>query len=90
MGVIGTAHLELQDGISLRRQDLLADDFWFVDPDAEEILIDRRRKKRYVTTTITRGKVESTALPGFWIKAEWLWADPLPKVLSCVRQILGE
>jgi Uma2 family endonuclease len=65
-------------------------EIWLIDPDAETIMIDRRARKRYRTTEASRGRVESSVIPGFWIKAEWLWADPLPKVLPTLRQILGE
>jgi len=28
-------------------------------------------------------------LPGFWIEVAWLWQEPLPSTLACLRQILG-
>jgi hypothetical protein len=33
-------------------------------------------------------RVPSRALTGFWINASWLWSDPLPKLLPCLRRIL--
>jgi hypothetical protein len=33
--------------------------------------------------------VTSAALPGFWLEADWLWAEPLPDDLECLRLILG-
>jgi Uma2 family endonuclease len=35
------------------------------------------------------GRLSSLVLPGFWIEASWLWQDPLPSTLACLRQILG-
>ncbi|MCI0456847.1 MAG: Uma2 family endonuclease [Gemmataceae bacterium] len=64
-------------------------EIWFVDPDREEILVDRRGKKRYTSKTLTKGRLESTALEGFWIDVEWLWADELPDELNCLREIMG-
>jgi Uma2 family endonuclease len=64
-------------------------EIWFVDPDNQEVLIDRRGKRGYVTTTITAGRAASTVLPGFWVETAWLWADPMPKVGACLRAILG-
>ena len=61
---------------------------WFVDPREEQILIDRKRRKTYATETITTGRAASTVLTGFWVDAAWLWADPLPKRLRCLRAIL--
>jgi len=62
-------------------------ELWFVDPDAEEIIIDRRRKKNYVTTHVSKGKLFSTVLTGFWIDTAWLWAHPLPSLSDCLRKI---
>jgi Uma2 family endonuclease len=64
-------------------------ELWFIDPEEEQVVVDRRRGKRYATTTITTGRVTSTALPGFWIESAWLWDDPLPNVVTCLREILG-
>jgi Uma2 family endonuclease len=63
-------------------------EIWFVDPDNHEIIIDRRGRKGYTTTKISKGKVTSHAMPGFWIDAEWLWSWPLPGELACLRKIL--
>ena len=35
------------------------------------------------------GRVQSAAIPGFWIDIAWLWQDPLPDELHCLEQILG-
>jgi hypothetical protein len=59
-----------------------------VDPDEQRILIDRRRKKGYDEEIVTAGEVASVALLGFWIEVAWLWQEPLPNVLSCLREIL--
>ena len=61
---------------------------WFVDPREEQILIDRKHRKTYATETITTGRTTSTVLTGFWVDAAWLWTDPLPKRLRCLRAIL--
>jgi Uma2 family endonuclease len=64
-------------------------EIWLVDPDAEEITLDRRRGRRYTTTTITTGQVHSAVLQGLWLETAWLWADPLPSFMNCLRQILA-
>ncbi len=66
------------------------EEIWFVDPQREEILVDRRRKKRYASTAVTEGRLTAAALEGFWIDVTWLWADELPDDLTCLREILGE
>lgn len=64
-------------------------EIWFIDPDNRQILIDRKRRKRYTQEVLTRGRVASTVLPGFWIDCAWLWADPLPNRMTCLKKILG-
>ncbi len=63
-------------------------EIWFVDYQNEQILIDRRYRKRYTTETISTGKASSESLRGFWLDTAWLWADPLPKAMQCLRTLL--
>jgi Uma2 family endonuclease len=63
-------------------------EIWFVDPEEEQILVDRRRGRRYVTKTITAGRVRSAVLAGFWLEANWLWSDPPPSTMQCLRTLL--
>ncbi len=65
------------------------EEIWFVDPDAEEILVDRRRRKRYASTTVSKGRLKSTVLDGFWIDVAWLWEEEFPDELTCLKEILG-
>jgi Uma2 family endonuclease len=64
-------------------------EIWFIDPAKKKLIIDRKRGKRYREQVVSSGKVTSDVLTGFWIEADWLWADPLPKRLECLQQILG-
>ena len=64
-------------------------EMWFVDPEEEQIIVDRRRGRRYLTKTIRTGRIKSTVIKGFWIEAEWLWTEPLPNDMQCLRDILG-
>jgi Uma2 family endonuclease len=63
---------------------------WLVDLPNEQVLVDRRRRRRYVTEVVNLGKVQSTVLEGFWLDVSWLWAEPLPKRTTCFRKILSE
>jgi Uma2 family endonuclease len=63
-------------------------ELWFVDPDQHFVLVDRKRGGKYVSKTTRAGKVTSTTVKGFWIEAAWLWTDPLPNVMTCLREIL--
>jgi Uma2 family endonuclease len=63
-------------------------EIWLVDPDEQEITVDRWRGADYATKTYRRGKVASRVVAGFWIDAAWLWADPLPDLPDCLRALL--
>jgi Uma2 family endonuclease len=64
-------------------------EIWLVDPDAQQITVDRRRGKKYTATTTAAGRINSTVVRGFWLDAAWLWTEPLPNVLPCLREILS-
>jgi len=33
------------------------------------------------------GRYHSAVLPGFWLRPEWVWQDPMPAPLACLREI---
>lgn len=35
------------------------------------------------------GKLASRTAPGFYIRPEWLWQEPLPKVPGVLRELLA-
>ncbi len=43
--------------------------------------------KRFAVETVTEGRLESTAVPGFRIEVEWLWQRPLPNQFDCLREL---
>lgn len=81
-----------RDDLSEKRavyRDAGVGEIWFVDTESEQIFVDRKRDGGYVEETVTDGRVSSTALEGFWVTAAWLWSEPLPTLLSCLRTILA-
>ncbi|TDA70264.1 MAG: hypothetical protein D9V47_02110 [Clostridia bacterium] len=46
-------------------------------------------QRGYRRSDHTEGHLASHSLPGFWLEVSWLWQDPLPAALLCLRQILG-
>jgi Uma2 family endonuclease len=64
-------------------------EIWWVDPLGERIILDRRGAKRYGTGIFTQGCVESTVLAGLRLDTAWLWSDPLPNEMQCLRDILA-
>ena len=64
-------------------------EYWLIDPD--------RQQAEFYQLTDTghyrpadldeAGLFHSTVLPEFWLKATWLWQEPLPKVLTVAREL---
>jgi Uma2 family endonuclease len=65
-------------------------EIWLIDPERRTVTVDRRKRRGYEESAHKTGKVESSALPGFWVRTSWLWADPPPNKMTCLRQILRE
>ncbi len=64
-------------------------EIWLIDPFETSLLAEVRTPEGYSTRRIASGRLESKAVPGFWIDADWLWQDELPSTLGCLRQILA-
>jgi Uma2 family endonuclease len=60
-------------------------EYWAVDSERCRVLVHRGGH----TEVWDSGKLESIAVPGFWVQAEWLWQDPLPGALTKLREILA-
>lgn len=68
-------------------------EYWAVDPDERSLhrhLLSGRPYDSYLVSRHTAGRIESQAIAGFWIEVGWLWQEPLPAELECLRTILGE
>lgn len=91
--LVGPADLVIEivsnDSVTRDRRDKLGEyeaagvpEYWLLDP--------RQGKKRSTFLRLTEqgryqempieadGRYHSTALPGFWLRPDWLWQDPLP------------
>jgi Uma2 family endonuclease len=44
-------------------------------------------KGKYEAQPKTKGVVKSQVLPGFWLKSEWLWQEPLPDELTVAKEL---
>jgi hypothetical protein len=38
---------------------------------------------------VAAGRLESAAVPGFWLDVGWLFQRPLPPVAECLRRVLA-
>ena len=64
-------------------------EYWLIDPQqrqADFYLLDARGRYR-LTEPDAAGVYRSQALAGFWLKVEWLWQEPLPKILEVLREV---
>ncbi len=66
------------------------EEYWVVDLSTRRVAQHTREAGRFQAASFTKGRVESQAVPGFWILAEWLWERPLPEELACLDQILKQ
>lgn len=64
-------------------------EYWLIDPERRqaevyELGADARYRLRFGGGA---GVYRSEVLPGFWLKVEWLWQEPLPPVLDVLREL---
>lgn len=67
------------------------EEYWVVDPlkrlvEAYSLGPD----KRYHPLALKEGKLASAVVPGFYLRPEWLWQQPLPEVRVVFNELLGE
>lgn len=82
-------HYDLEEK-RLAYQEALIKEIWFIDPEEEQVIVERLRPKGYATSTARSGRISSRVISGFWLEGAWLWMQPLPKVGQCLRRILSE
>jgi Uma2 family endonuclease len=65
-------------------------EYWIIDPLRETVEFFENRAGEFTPISPDeQGRLHSKVLPGFWLKPEWLVADPLPVVLKVLQEILG-
>jgi|SRR5580693_1242577 Uma2 family endonuclease len=64
-------------------------EIWTIDPLAQLLRMEVWEPNGYRLETLSGGRLAPTVLPGFWLDLAWLWQDPPPSVLACLRQILA-
>jgi len=64
-------------------------ELWLVDPQARVVRVVRRGESGHTVFEQAEGRLESTAISGFWLEAPWLFFDtPRPSVIEVLR-LLG-
>jgi Uma2 family endonuclease len=64
-------------------------EYWLIDPDqrlAEFYQLDEPGRYRLVSAD-DQGVYRSRVLPGFWLRVDWLWQQPLPPVLDVLKAL---
>lgn len=64
-------------------------EYWLIDPDRELAEFYQLTESGHYQPAPfdEQGRFHSAVLPGFWLKVEWLWQEPLPKVMTVVRSL---
>lgn len=64
-------------------------EYWLIDPLRQQAEFYRLGEDgRYrVVPSGAAGVYHSEVVPGFWLRVEWLWQEPLPKVLDVLREL---
>ena len=64
-------------------------EYWLLDPQARRAEFYRLGEMGQYEIAFAghEGRYEARALPGFWLRVEWLWQDPLPPTLDVLREL---
>ena len=64
-------------------------EYWLVDPDHRRAEFFRLGAdgQYHPAPPDDQGIFHSEALPGFWLKTDWLWQDPLPDEVDVLREL---
>jgi Uma2 family endonuclease len=63
-------------------------EYWLIDPQRKQAEFYQREATGFYRAIPTNetGIYHSQVLPGLWIKVEWLWQEPLPPLLSVLKE----
>jgi Uma2 family endonuclease len=65
-------------------------EYWIIDEIEQKVMLLRLGPNgKFREVRPKQGKLHSTALPGFWIRPEWLWPDTRPKKLDAFNEIMS-
>lgn len=66
-------------------------EYWIIDPLKKTLEFFENHGGEFVPILPDeRGRLRSKVLPGFWLKPEWLAAEPLPNVMKVLKEITGK
>lgn len=62
-------------------------EYWVIDPMSQHLEAYALTDPAYRRIEETNGKVFSVVMPGLFVRPEWLWQRPLPKIVEVIREI---
>ena len=64
-------------------------EYWLLDPQTRraEFYQMGPEGQYHLTAADTEGVYRSVVLPGLWLRVDWLWQQPLPRVLDVLREL---
>jgi hypothetical protein len=67
-------------------------EYWLIDPQSQWAeFYQRDERGRFQHAPLDpQGIYRSRVIPGFWLRVDWLWQDPLPPVDVILLEIGGE
>jgi Uma2 family endonuclease len=65
-------------------------EYWIIDEIEETVTLLRLSGAgRFREVRPRKGALHSEALPGFWLRAEWLWQRPMPDAVDVLAELRG-
>ncbi len=61
-------------------------EYWLIDPQRKQAEFYQREDSGFYRAIPTADIYHSQVLPGLWISVDWLWQEPLPKLLSVLKE----
>ena len=75
----------------LEYRDAGVEEYWVVDPLYERVeAYSLGADKLYHPLAHKEGQLASVVVPGFYLRPEWLWQQPLPEVRLVLNELLGK
>jgi Uma2 family endonuclease len=63
-------------------------EYWIINPYVKTVHLYRLDPAgKYQRIQEQQGRLTSAAISGFWIRAEWLWQKPHPKIMDCLAEL---
>ena len=63
-------------------------EYWLIDREARSVRVYQRGETgEYRRVPASGGRLDSSVIPGFWIRTDWLWQQPPPMTMDCLREM---